>query len=147
MGTWSVVTWIAVAPKVPLLQVLSLSHGAALDWLLVLVSLVSLVVGAVLAIGEHEWRLLIAYSTLANVGYVLLMQLDWSPVWLLYLAQYTATTLTVYSVLSRLYSGRACESALWLSLGVCLMSLAGIPPLLGFVAKWVLVISLAESTI
>lgn len=45
---------MAVAPKVPLLELLTLLHGSTLDTALVLTSCLSLLIGAVLAVGEHE---------------------------------------------------------------------------------------------
>lgn len=114
-----------------------------LAWL----AIASMLVGAVLAIVQSNLKRLLAYSTIANVGFVLVGVVAANPQGasgaLLYLAIYGLTTLGLFA--SLMASGAANVSDLkglvtrspYLATTflVLLFSLAGIPPLAGFMAK------------
>jgi NADH-quinone oxidoreductase subunit N len=129
--------------------------GIVGDWqqIVALISLLSMYLGAIAAIGQSNIKRLMAYSSIAHMGYalmglaagtafgiealltymaiyvtmnigtfafILMMQRDGHPV----------TDISALSMLSRSEPGKA------LAMLVLLFSLAGVPPSLGFFAKW-----------
>jgi NADH-quinone oxidoreductase subunit N len=152
----------ASAPKVAavalLVRVTVEAFGNQVDaWrqIVVFAALASIVVGALGAIGQTSIKRLLAYSSINNVGFILVgvatgTQAGVASV-LLYLAVYVAMTIGSFVVVLMLRDedGKALDSISDLSglsstrpaLAWCLMaqmfSLAGIPPLLGFWAKLV----------
>ena len=115
----------------------------ALAWLAV----ASMLIGSVLAIVQNNLKRLLAFSTIANVGFVLVGVVAATPQGtsgtLLYLAIYTVTTIGLFAaVMAGNFTtvtdlkGLAQRSP-WLAAAFLLLlfSLAGIPPLAGFMAK------------
>lgn len=115
-----------------------------LAWLAV----ASMLVGSTLAIVQSNLKRLLAFSTIANVGFILVGVVAATPqgtsATLLYLAIYTLTTLGLFAALmaGQLHTvddlkGLATRNK-WLAATFLflLFSLAGIPPLAGFMAKF-----------
>jgi NADH-quinone oxidoreductase subunit N len=121
-------------------------HGQwqpALAWLAV----ASMLIGSTLAIVQNNLKRLLAYSTIANVGFILVGVVAANPQGtsgtLLYLAIYTTTTIGLFAAVMAAnvttvtdLKGLATRSP-WLAASFLLLlfSLAGIPPLAGFMAK------------
>jgi NADH-quinone oxidoreductase subunit N len=155
-----VTAFFATAPKVAAMALFArVMHdafgGIVGDWqqIVALISLLSMYLGAIAAIGQSNIKRLMAYSSIAHMGYalmglaagtafgiealltymaiyvtmnigtfafILMMQRDGHPV----------TDISALSMLSRSEPGKA------LAMLVLLFSLAGVPPSLGFFAKW-----------
>lgn len=134
----------------------------AWQWIIIL-SMVSMTLGNVCALWQENVRRLMAYSSIAHAGYMLMgvaaalasngsadgMAVDGIGATLFYLAVYSAATLGIFAVLTHLGSGNQDVDKVsqlrglgrthpisMLILIVCLFSLAGIPPLAGFWGKF-----------
>jgi len=127
--------------------------AAAPDWinLLAIISVITMTLGNVLALAQKNIKRLLAYSSIAHAGYILIgvvaiSALGQSSV-VFYLIAYLITNLAAFGVVitfSRVvgsdditaYSGLSRRKP-WLALAmlVAFLSLAGMPPLAGFVAK------------
>ncbi|TIC72264.1 hypothetical protein E3Q00_04174 [Wallemia mellicola] len=131
--------------------------------LLLLSTLLSFVIGSVIGLGQYRIKRLLAYSTIGHVGFILLGLASHSTQSLestfFYLGQYTFTTINVFLILIAFgiaingkksnnnydiqfikdLSGQFLHNpALSLSLSLCLFSMAGVPPLLGFFGKQII---------
>jgi len=147
-------------------------HGVAADWqpMLMILAVLSLAVGNLTAIMQTNFKRMLAYSTISHMGFVLLGLVsgvvDGKPdaathaygASLFYMVTYVLTTLASFGIvllLSR--QGFECEEiddlkglnrrSPWRAFIVLLLmfSLAGIPPLVGFDAKLVVLQSLIEA--
>jgi len=127
--------------------------SATPDWvnLLAIVSVLTMTIGNVLALAQKNIKRLLAYSSIAHAGYILIgvvaiSQLGMTSV-VFYLIAYLVTNLAAFGIVmtfSRVvgsdeisaYSGLSRRKP-WLALAmmVAFLSLAGMPPLAGFVAK------------
>ena len=163
------VAFLSVAPKVAsavvLVRILESAAGAALGprWpqLVALLAVASMVVGNLLALVQRDLKRMLAYSGIAHMGYLLipLASLDsaaegevWVPV-LLYLAAYALMNAGAFTVVAMLYrrpgeqhlisdlSGWGYRFPLLAGcLTICMLSLGGIPPTLGFLGKYLVFI-------
>lgn len=155
-----VTAFFATAPKVAAMALFArVMHdafgGIVGDWqqIVALISLLSMYLGAIAAIGQSNIKRLMAYSSIAHMGYAL-MGLAAGTTFgiealLTYMAIYVTmnigtfafilmmhrdgqpvTDISALSMLSRSEPGKA------LAMLVLLFSLAGVPPSLGFFAKW-----------
>ncbi|TIA68137.1 hypothetical protein E3P91_04164 [Wallemia ichthyophaga] len=131
--------------------------------LLLLSTLLSFIIGSVIGLGQYRIKRLLAYSTIGHVGFILLGLASHSTQSLestfFYLGQYTFTTINVFLILIAFgiaingkksnnnydiqfikdLSGQFLHNpALSLSLSLCLFSMAGVPPLLGFFGKQII---------
>lgn len=154
-----VTAFFAAAPKVAAIalmtRVLAGPFGdLAAQWqqVILLISALSMILGAFAAIGQSNVKRLMAYSSIANVGYALMGLAVATDAGLrgllLYMAVYIAMTLGSFAVLVAMRrDGRAVERiedlaglgrtdpvmAFWMA--VFMFSMAGIPPLAGFFSK------------
>ena len=125
------------------------------DWrqIIVLISVLSMTVGAFGALVQNNIKRLLAYSSIGNVGYAL-MALAAGPgagaaSLLFYMAVYVATTLGMFgAALLMRRQGQAFDQVedlsglsqtkpwLALCLTILMFSVAGVPPFAGFFGKW-----------
>ena len=143
--------------------------------LLLISSLLSLIIGTVVGLAQTRIKRLLAYSTISHVGFILLalaINTEQSIDSLIfYIIQYTITNLNIFLILIGLsyiiinnnlsnkegnylgdikyiYSLKGqffLNPLLSLSLCICLFSMAGIPPLIGFFSKQFVLYSAIES--
>ena len=155
-----VTAFFAVAPKVAALglfvQAMLTAFPAIHDqWrqIIIFLSIMSMVLGAVAAIAQTNIKRLMAYSSIGHVGYALIGLAAATPEGvqgvLIYLAIYLAMNVgTFVCILSmRRKNGMVEEISelaglsrtrpkMALALAIFMFSLAGIPPLAGFFGKW-----------
>ncbi|PKP88774.1 MAG: NADH-quinone oxidoreductase subunit NuoN [Alphaproteobacteria bacterium HGW-Alphaproteobacteria-17] len=156
-----VTTFFASAPKVAAMALMTRvvidAMGPAIGaWqqIVIFLALASIIVGAVGAIGQKNIKRLLAYSSINNVGFMLIglaagTQAGVEAI-LTYLLVYVVTTIGAFLVVLRLRdaAGNQIESipalaglsqrrpGLAAAMAVFLFSLAGIPPLFGFWPKY-----------
>ncbi|MCJ2181135.1 NADH-quinone oxidoreductase subunit NuoN [Novosphingobium sp. 1949] len=157
-----VTTFFATAPKVAgfglLMRVLLDAFGgqsAAWQQIIVFIALASIVVGALGAIGQTNIKRLMAYSSINNVGFILVGLATTTQAgatgMLVYLTIYVAMSVAGFTAIlmlkdadgnyveeiAKLAGLSRTRPGLALALAMVMFSLAGIPPLLGFWGKFV----------
>ena len=141
--------------------------------LLLISSLFSLIIGTVVGLAQTKIKRLLAYSTISHIGFLLLALAINSEQsidsFIFYIIQYTLTNLNTFLILlaigyiinnktifnigsekdikyiSELKGLFFSNPILSLSLTICLLSMAGTPPLLGFFSKQFVLYSAIES--
>ena len=156
-----VTAFFASAPKVAaiglVIRVAIEAMGPALgEWrqIVIFAALASIILGAVAAIGQTNIKRLLAYSSINNVGFALVGLAAGTPEGvagvMTYMAIYVAMTLGSFLVVLRMRGadGQPIENiaslsgmsrtrpALAAAMAIFMFSLAGIPPLFGFYAKF-----------
>jgi NADH-quinone oxidoreductase subunit N len=155
-----VAAFFAAAPKMAAMAmlvrlVISGFPGLLPQWqqVVVFIAIASMALGAFAAIGQSNIKRLLAYSSIANMGYALVGlapgSIEGVQGVITYMAIYMVTTLGAFGcVLLMRRNGEAIESIEDLSglsqtnpwmafaLGAMMFSLAGVPPLAGFWAKF-----------
>nr|YP_009162975.1 NADH dehydrogenase subunit 2 [Phycomyces blakesleeanus]AKT93742.1 NADH dehydrogenase subunit 2 [Phycomyces blakesleeanus] len=137
-----------------------LGNWSSWTYLLLISSLLSLVVGTVGGLAQYRIKRLLTFSTISHVGFLLLALAINSEEsvesFLFYLIQYSLTNVNVFFILiafgyllqtkglspyspiqyiNQLKGQFQANPLLGLSLAICLFSMAGIPPLVGFFGK------------
>jgi len=129
--------------------------GLEFDWqgMLIVLSLLSMVLGNLIAIAQTNLKRMLAYSTIANMGFMLLgflaADLNGYSAALFYTVAYVLTTLASFGMILLLsregfeadqlddFRGLNRRSQWWAFMMLLVMfSLTGIPPTLGFYAKF-----------
>jgi NADH-quinone oxidoreductase subunit N len=121
-------------------------------WIAVLYAMVilTLVIPNITAIYQQKAKRMLAYSSIAHVGYILLgfvaalKGMVINPLFIIfYLAAYSVSSLAAFSVLMRVEENGGSFQGLYyrnkwmaVTMTVALMSMAGIPPMAGFAAKY-----------
>jgi NADH-quinone oxidoreductase subunit N len=125
------------------------------DWrqIIIFISIASMLLGSFAAIGQVNLKRLMAYSSIANVGYALIGLAAGSEEGVrgvvVYMMIYLAMTLGAFAVILAMRRGNIMHDRIedlsglarthpWLAfcLAMMMFSLAGIPPLAGFFAKF-----------
>jgi NADH-quinone oxidoreductase subunit N len=161
-GPTPVTAFLSVVPKgAALVALLRIVDGADLmavsdRWVVAagLIAVASMTVGNVVAIVQRDIKRMLAYSGIAHMGYAMVAVIVAGPeggaAVLVYLAAYTLMNIGAFAAVA-VMSERENEPHLisdlagqgWkrpivaLALAVCLFSLAGVPPLIGFAGKFV----------
>ena len=151
-------TAVKVSAFVALIRILAQSFpGAVLAWqpAIGVLAAVTMILGNLVALSQRSIKRMLAYSSVAHAGYILVAvrpgsQYGNASVWL-YLAAYTLTTIITFGVLQGL--GRSgerdvtvdrvaglAEERPWMAFAmtVGLLSLLGFPGTFGFIGKWAL---------
>jgi NADH-quinone oxidoreductase subunit N len=155
-----VTTFLASAPKMAAMAFLVRTtvdafQPAAADWqqVIVFVSIASMALGSFAAIGQRNFKRLMAYSSIGHMGFALVGLSANTPAGVrgvvIYMLIYLAMTLGTFAfILSMRRKGEQVESiddmaglaatnpVMATIMTILLFSLAGIPPLAGFWAKW-----------
>lgn len=141
--------------------------------LLLVSSLLSLIIGTVVGLAQFRIKRLLAYSTISHVGFLLLALAinteESIESFLFYLVQYTITNLNAFLILlafgyiihssvsskegygsdiqfiSDIKGQFRSNPLLGLALTLCLFSMAGVPPLIGFFGKQMVLYSATHS--
>jgi NADH-quinone oxidoreductase subunit N len=154
---------IGTAPKIAAfamtLRILSgAMQGAAFDWqgMLIVLCVLSMVLGNLIAIAQSNLKRMLAYSTIANMGYLLLGFLTANrygySAAMFYVIAYALTSLVAFGMIMLLsregfesdrlddFKGLNQRSPWWAFIMLLAMfSLAGLPPTLGFYAKFMVI--------
>ncbi|MFO7854271.1 MAG: NADH-quinone oxidoreductase subunit NuoN [Paracoccaceae bacterium] len=155
-----VTAFFATAPKAAaaalFARVLYDAFGAAVaDWqqILAFLAVASMFLGSVAAIGQKNLKRLMAYSSIAHMGFALVGlaagTVEGAQALLIYLAIYVTMNVGVFAfMLTMARDGQPVveirdlaglskdRPALALGVGALFFSLAGVPPLVGFFGKW-----------
>ena len=165
----SVTSFFAVVPKIAgiavIIRFMQIPFAQLADhWqpILVFISLASMILGAVAAIGQTNIKRLIAYSSIGHIGYALAGvatgTINGYNSSIVYISIYVIMNLAIFACIFLMQKeGKYCENLddlsgisskhpfLSISLLIILFSLAGIPPLAGFFAKFYVFMSVVES--
>ena len=131
------------------------SEARVLSMVLVGLAALSIIVGSIIAMSQTDMKRLLAYSSISHVGYALLGFISGTPEGVLatmtYVFLYVFMTLGAFGVVIALgrrgetldgYQGLAAQRPATAALMLLfLLSLTGIPPTAGFVAKFVVILS------
>jgi NADH-quinone oxidoreductase subunit N len=155
-----VTTFFATAPKIAAAAMFArvlfgAFGGAVAEWqqILSLLAVASMFLGAVAAIGQRNFKRLMAYSSISHMGYALMGlaagTVEGAQALLIYLAIYITMNVGTFTfILNMERDGKPVtdiyslglysrvEPARAAALAVLLFSLAGVPPLVGFFGKF-----------
>jgi NADH-ubiquinone oxidoreductase chain 2 len=146
----------------------SLNINSIIKNLLLMSSLLSLIIGSVVGLVQTRIKRLLAYSTISHIGFILLALAINSEQsidsFLFYIIQYTITNLNIFLIIialgyifNRYYNLTDIKEItefkglfffnplICLSFSICLFSMAGIPPLIGFFSKQFVLYSAVQS--
>nr|APH08651.1 NADH dehydrogenase subunit 2 [Conus nobilis] len=146
-------TWQKLAPLFLLLSLCELSEMKGLLMLFCVMSAGSALVGGIGGLNQTQIRALLAYSSVGHLGWMLfaMMHSEWCMK--LYLFIYLGITSSLFmSLWLKDSSAMKDISSLkyfkiyYLVIMLLLLSLSGLPPLLGFVSKWLVVYVSSESS-
>jgi NADH-quinone oxidoreductase subunit N len=157
-------TGVKAAAFAALFRVLNQAFGQVAAWhdILWWLAAVTMIGGNLFALGQRSLKRMLAYSSIAHAGYLLVAVTAGGPAgtsaFLVYVIAYTLMSLGAFAVLTA--KGRGGESDVmiddlaglasqrpWLAfaLAVCMLSLLGFPGTAGFIGKWYILIAASSA--
>lgn len=150
IGKLAVLAWVTQLPSW-----LSVSMLEVFQYIISVIAVVSMVVGTVLALYQTSFKRILAYSSITHFGFILVaLSIDPSAqntaAIIYYALAYTVTSIAALALITAVEAsegwsgldhyrglGYRCPWA-GISMATVMLSLAGIPPLTGFVAKFLI---------
>nr|YP_010318371.1 NADH dehydrogenase subunit 2 [Amalda mucronata]ULC82864.1 NADH dehydrogenase subunit 2 [Amalda mucronata] len=145
-------TWQKLAPLFLMLCLLNLNQSNLLVMMLCLISAGSSLMGGVGGLNQTQIRALLAYSSISHLGWMVfaMMSSEWAMK--VYLMIYVFISMSMFMSLwygdsgsMKDISNLKSSNFMQMSIMMLLLSLGGLPPLLGFVSKWLVITSGVET--
>nr|YP_009368167.1 NADH dehydrogenase subunit 2 [Lepilemur mittermeieri]ADP68220.1 NADH dehydrogenase subunit 2 [Lepilemur mittermeieri]ADP68246.1 NADH dehydrogenase subunit 2 [Lepilemur dorsalis]UPN62968.1 NADH dehydrogenase subunit 2 [Lepilemur dorsalis]UPN62981.1 NADH dehydrogenase subunit 2 [Lepilemur dorsalis] len=149
MAGMLLLTWQKLAPISIMLQI----HPWTNLNTLLLIALLSILVGGWGGLNQTQLRKILAYSSIAHMGWMMTILTFCPPLTVLNLTIYLALTIVMFTILNlNTNTTTLTLSNLWnktpmitLTTMIALLSLGGLPPLTGFLPKWMIIQELSKN--
>nr|YP_009572212.1 NADH dehydrogenase subunit 2 [Nassarius pullus]AND76380.1 NADH dehydrogenase subunit 2 [Nassarius pullus] len=141
-------TWQKLAPLFLILCLLEISQSYSVVFMLCAISAGSALIGGVGGMNQTQIRALLAYSSISHLGWMMfaLVHSEWAMK--MYLSIYVLISISLFMSLWYNDSGMMKDinnlknsGFATLTIMLLLLSLGGLPPLLGFISKWLVIMS------
>nr|YP_010045030.1 NADH dehydrogenase subunit 2 [Polyphylla gracilicornis]QPF96295.1 NADH dehydrogenase subunit 2 [Polyphylla gracilicornis] len=141
-------TWQKIAPMM-LLTYFSLS-----SYYLTITIIFSMMISGIVGLNQTSLRKILAYSSINHIGWMLSAILIQENTWFLYFIVYSIITMNIvfffkmFNIfhLKQLFNSMNHNFSIKFSFILNFLSLAGLPPLLGFLPKWLTIQALTENS-
>nr|AAT37232.1 NADH dehydrogenase subunit 2 [Desmognathus ochrophaeus] len=144
-------TWQKLAPMVLMIQISSEINTT----LLMLLGTMSLLIGGWGGLNQPQLRKMMAYSSIAHLGWMMIVMSYYSNLTILNLMIYLLLTTSMFLMMMKFLSTNINKMASsWMknlsltsTMIIILMSLGGLPPLSGFLPKWLILEEIIKQNI
>nr|AAS80069.1 NADH dehydrogenase subunit 2 [Platyceps karelini] len=149
LTTLTILTWQKIAP----LMIMLMTHNKTNINLMLTSAMLSIVMGGLGSLNQTQMRKLMAFSSIAHTGWILATMTMAPSISTLTFMIYTMTTIPVFMVMNITTSTTIKDlGVVWTSspnmmmiLSVTMLSLGGLPPLSGFMPKWLILNNMAST--
>nr|AIW64234.1 NADH dehydrogenase subunit 2 [Cheirogaleus crossleyi] len=143
-------TWQKLAPISIMIQI----YPSMNPNILLLMALLSILVGGWGGLNQTQLRKILAYSSIAHMGWMMTILMFYPSLTILNLLIYLMLTITMFIMLNANANTTTLSlSNLWnkapmitMMILISLLSLGGLPPLTGFLPKWVIIQELTKNS-
>nr|YP_009740510.1 NADH dehydrogenase subunit 2 [Ceratostoma rorifluum]QID03438.1 NADH dehydrogenase subunit 2 [Ceratostoma rorifluum] len=140
-------TWQKIAPLFLMLCLVEMNHSYTLILILCVISAGSSLIGGFGGMNQTQIRALLAYSSIGHLGWMTfaLLHSEWSMKF--YLGVYIVISICMFLSLWKQESsnmknidGLKYSKLMQMNIMLLLLSLGGLPPFLGFISKWLVIL-------
>nr|YP_009389822.1 NADH dehydrogenase subunit 2 [Pternoscirta caliginosa]ANJ44388.1 NADH dehydrogenase subunit 2 [Pternoscirta caliginosa] len=134
-------TWQKIAPM------MAISYCFKMSWFIFMTIMMSIIVGALGGLNQTSLRQIMAYSSINHLGWMISSMVISENMWELYFCIYSMLNIILVllfktmnlSFLNQTYSMKNSKIEIKFMLMMTLLSLGGLPPMLGFLPKWIII--------
>nr|YP_010703610.1 NADH dehydrogenase subunit 2 [Sinopodisma kelloggii]WCO86744.1 NADH dehydrogenase subunit 2 [Sinopodisma kelloggii] len=150
-STWinclTLMTWQKIAPM------MVLSYCIQLSTFMFVITILSIIIGAIGGLNQTSLRQLLAYSSISHLGWMISSLMVSENMWEMYFIIYSLLSVIMVLLfkqlnlffLNQIYSSTNMKTEIKFMMFLSLLSLGGLPPFLGFMPKWIIIQSLVEN--
>nr|YP_009348206.1 NADH dehydrogenase subunit 2 [Sinopodisma wulingshanensis]APX55783.1 NADH dehydrogenase subunit 2 [Sinopodisma wulingshanensis] len=150
-STWinclMLMTWQKIAPM------MVLSYCIQLSTFMFVITILSIIIGAIGGLNQTSLRQLLAYSSINHLGWMISSLMVSENMWEMYFIIYSLLSVIMVLLfkqlnlffLNQIYSSTNMKTEIKFMMFLSLLSLGGLPPFLGFLPKWIIIQSLVEN--
>nr|APX55732.1 NADH dehydrogenase subunit 2 [Sinopodisma pieli] len=150
-STWinclTLMTWQKIAPM------MVLSYCIQLSTFMFVITILSIIIGAIGGLNQTSLRQLLAYSSISHLGWMISSLMVSENMWEMYFIIYSLLSMIMVLLfkqlnlffLNQIYSSTNMKTEIKFMMFLSLLSLGGLPPFLGFLPKWIVMQSLVEN--
>nr|YP_010586329.1 NADH dehydrogenase subunit 2 [Limnephilus abstrusus]UZZ44104.1 NADH dehydrogenase subunit 2 [Limnephilus abstrusus] len=139
MNCFILSTWQKILPMI------TLSY-CFISKLLMLIASLSVIIGSIMGLMQTSLQMILTYSSISHIGWMLMSLMLKLNIWLIYLITYSFLNYILMSffkimnmyTLNQIYSNKNSNLIKYFIM-FNLLSLSGLPPLLGFMPKWLVI--------
>nr|YP_009470459.1 NADH dehydrogenase subunit 2 [Rhadinosa nigrocyanea]AVF96874.1 NADH dehydrogenase subunit 2 [Rhadinosa nigrocyanea] len=144
MNCLIVLTWQKIAPSVLLMMTFKLTNLITSSMFL------SSLIGGLLALNQNSMRKIMAFSSINHTAWMLASMLSYTKMWMIYFSVYSIMNIFIITIFNKfnIFYINQLNSVDLKSIKYLIMlnilSLAGLPPLVGFMPKWLVIYELTK---
>nr|WOC30359.1 NADH dehydrogenase subunit 2 [Eodorcadion gorbunovi] len=140
-------TWQKIAPMI------LIYYNFSMSVFFLIIILASAVLSGILGFNQTSFRKILAYSSINHISWMLASMMHSQIIWLIYFCIYMIITFNIISILkefqifylNQLFNSMNFSKPMKFSFILNFFSLGGLPPLLGFYPKWLVINNLVEN--
>nr|AGC81795.1 NADH dehydrogenase subunit 2 [Cordulia aenea] len=141
LNCFILMTWQKIAPFI------LISYKMTMNNLFIMTILMSTLIGSVGGLNQNSVRKLMAYSSISHLGWMMSAMLISKSMWSIYFLIYSLMNFAMIYLfhkqsmfyLSQSYYMKNNKPLIKFSMFISMLSLAGLPPFLGFLPKWLVI--------
>uniref|UniRef100_Q4FCV3 NADH-ubiquinone oxidoreductase chain 2 n=1 Tax=Apalacris tonkinensis TaxID=334775 RepID=Q4FCV3_9ORTH len=149
--TWNncliLMTWQKIAPM------MIMSYCIQMKTFMFTITLMSIIIGAMGGLNQTSLRQVMAYSSISHMGWMISSMITNETLWELYFIVYSMMSLimtlmfkkTAMYFINQIYSTSNMKTEIKFTMFVSMLSMGGLPPLMGFLPKWIVMQSMMEN--
>nr|AMX74004.1 NADH dehydrogenase subunit 2 [Scydosella musawasensis] len=145
MNSLIILTWQKIAPMIMLMQNIQLTYFS-------IIIIITMVTGGIMGLNQTSIRKLMAYSSINNSGWMISALLFSEKIWMIYSIIYFLTLMMLCMLLHFTNTFYMNQMTLLLNnknmnffFSMNLLSMAGMPPFIGFLPKWLTIYTLLNN--
>nr|YP_001552165.1 NADH dehydrogenase subunit 2 [Nothopuga sp. 1 LP-2008]ABS71902.1 NADH dehydrogenase subunit 2 [Nothopuga sp. 1 LP-2008] len=146
--SWSQIIMLMTWQKIAPLTMMSMTQPSIVNMIMVVSSLT---IGPISAFNQTSIRKIMAYSSITHMSWMIIMMYNSSSLWITYMLIYFLTTIImiIFLQLLKIYHTmqiNMINNKQYYMLLTNFLSMGGFPPLLGFIAKWLILNELINNS-
>nr|APX39836.1 NADH dehydrogenase subunit 2 [Leptomona erythrocephala] len=147
MNNLILLTWQKLAPMVLIM------YNFKMSMFFSIIIITSSVISGILGFNQTSTRKIMAYSSINHIAWMLASMMNFKMIWLSYFVIYSAISLNIVMIffmlnifnLNQLFLSLNSSKLMKLFFIMNFMSLGGLPPFLGFLPKWLVIMNLVKN--
>nr|QAX91220.1 NADH dehydrogenase subunit 2 [Parrhinotermes microdentiformis] len=151
--SWENCTLLMTIQKAAPLMLMSYSIESNMFMMMIISS--SVIIGAIGGLNQTSMRKILTYSSINHTGWLMMAMITSESMWVMYFATYSLLVTTVVATIKLSSASFINQTVLTnkestimkFMMFTTLLSLGGLPPFLGFMPKWLVIQSMANSNL